>query len=85
MTGRELIDSNILIYAFDPASRDKRARAACLLDGLEPIGRGMLSTQVLGAFFDRGRFAHPPLASRFIVSAVSIDCVRYATSTGFVT
>ena len=52
MTGRALIDSNVLVYAFDPASRHKQARAAHLLEQLEPIGRGVLSTQVLGEFTD---------------------------------
>ena len=51
MTGRALVDSNILVYAFDAASRDKQARSARLLEQIEPIGRGMLSTQVLGEFF----------------------------------
>ena len=51
MTGRALIDSNVFVYAFDAAARDKQARAARLLEQIEPIGRGMLSTQVLGEFF----------------------------------
>ena len=42
MTGRALIDSNGFVYAFDAAARDKQARAARLLEQIEPIGRGML-------------------------------------------
>ena len=61
MTGRALVDSNILVYAFDAASRDKQARAARLLEEMAPIGRGMLSTQVLGEFFRvvTEKIAHP--------------------------
>jgi predicted nucleic acid-binding protein len=51
MTGRALVDSNVLVYAFDAASRGKQVRAAQLLEDIEPIGRGTLSTQVLGEFF----------------------------------
>ena len=51
MTGRALIDSNVLVYAFDATARDRQARAVHLLDALEPTGRGVLSTQVLGEFF----------------------------------
>ena len=61
MTGRALVDSNILVYAFDAASRSKQARAAKLLEEMEPIGRGVLSTQVLGEFFRvvTEKIAHP--------------------------
>ncbi|MGH7278619.1 MAG: PIN domain-containing protein [Candidatus Rokuibacteriota bacterium] len=61
MTGRALIDSNVLVYTVDPASRDKQAHAAHLLDVLEPVGRGVLSTQVLGEFFRVAteKLAHP--------------------------
>ena len=61
MIGRVLIDSTVLVYAFDAASRDKQARAADVLAGIEPIGSGVLSTQVLGEFFRviTEKIAHP--------------------------
>ena len=61
MTGRALLDSNVLVYAFDAASRGKQVRAARLLEEIEPIGRGTLSTQVLGEFFRvvTEKIAHP--------------------------
>jgi len=73
MTGRALIDSNILVYTFDPASRDKQARAARLLDALEPIGRGMLSTQVLGEFF---RVATEKLANPLTPAEARLELER---------
>lgn len=51
MTARVLFDSNVLVYAMDPAAPDKLRRAADTLDAFEPTGHGMLSTQVLGEFF----------------------------------
>lgn len=51
MTGRALIDSNVLVYAFDPADRRKQQAALTLLDGLAAVQRGALSTQILGEFF----------------------------------
>lgn len=73
MTGRALIDSNILVYTFDPASRDKQARAARLLDELEPIGLGMLSTQVLGEFF---RVATEKLANPLTPAEARLELER---------
>lgn len=66
MTARALVDSNVLVYAFDAASRDKQARAARLLAGIEPLGRGVLSTQVLGEFFRvvTERIPHPLAAAQ---------------------
>jgi predicted nucleic acid-binding protein len=51
MTAGLLVDTNLLVYAFDPSNRDKQARCARLLDVLATTGRGLLSTQVLGEFF----------------------------------
>ncbi len=51
MTGRVLFDSNVLVYSLDAATPHKQRRSTEVLDGLEPTGRGSLSTQVLGEFF----------------------------------
>lgn len=51
MTDRVLIDSNVVVYCLDPSDREKQRRSAETLDRLEPTGRGVLSTQVLGEFF----------------------------------
>ena len=73
MTGRALVDSNILVYTFDPASRDKQAHAALVLDALEPIGRGVLSTQVLGEFF---RVATEKLVNPLTAAEARLDLER---------
>lgn len=46
-----LIDTNVLVYAFDPSAPGKQRQSASTLDQLAGIGRGCLSTQVLGEFF----------------------------------
>jgi predicted nucleic acid-binding protein len=51
MTGRILVDSNILVYAYDRSEPVKQAQAANLLDQLLITGAGILSTQVLAEFF----------------------------------
>ena len=50
MTGF-LVDTNILVYAYDRSEVVKKARARDALDWLESNDAGVLSTQVLGEFF----------------------------------
>ena len=52
MTGRVFIDSNILIYANDRSESDKQLAAQQLLDGVVASRAGVISTQVLGEFFN---------------------------------
>jgi predicted nucleic acid-binding protein len=77
MTGRALLDSNVLVYAFDAASRGKQVRAARLLEEIEPIGRGTLSTQVLGEFFRvvTEKIAHPltPAQARLELERLTVS------------
>ena len=51
MSGRILLDSNVLVYAYDRSEPKKQAQAAALLDQLQVTGAGILSTQVLAEFF----------------------------------
>ena len=51
MSGKILLDSNILVYAYDRSESEKQAKAIQLLDQLFAAGAGVLSTQVLGEFF----------------------------------
>lgn len=51
MTGEVLIDTNVLVYAYDGQARRKQARALQALDHLVAGGRGRLSVQILGEFF----------------------------------
>jgi len=46
-----LVDTNILIYAHDPADPVKQAKAIQVLDHLQTRAIGRLSTQTLGEFF----------------------------------
>ena len=45
------MDSNILVYAFDPSEPGKHAGAIDALNRLMASGRGRISCQVLGEFF----------------------------------
>ena len=51
MTGRFLVDTNILVYAYDISEKDKQKRAAQILNALYEIDAGVLSTQILSEFF----------------------------------
>lgn len=48
---REFVDTNILVYAFDPSAGRKRTAAVQLLERLWETGTGCLSVQVLQEFF----------------------------------
>ncbi|MGQ9511761.1 PIN domain-containing protein [Thermodesulfitimonas sp.] len=50
MTGRVLVDTNVLVYAYDFSDPPKQERAFKLLDELANSGRGVLSAQVLAEF-----------------------------------
>jgi len=51
MSDRILVDTNILVYAYDLDAADKRAQAAEIVDRLWDEGHGVLTTQVLAEFF----------------------------------
>jgi predicted nucleic acid-binding protein len=46
------VDTNILVYAYDPTDQAKQQRALAVLVDLAARGQGILSTQVLGEFFN---------------------------------
>ncbi len=46
-----LVDTNVLVYAYDPSDRVKQARAIETLSQLAAVNVGALSAQVLGEFF----------------------------------
>jgi predicted nucleic acid-binding protein len=50
-TGREFVDSNLLVYPFDSTGGEKARRATDLLDDLWNRRDGCLSLQVLQEFF----------------------------------
>ena len=47
-----LVDTNILVYAYDPEDEQKSRRAIEVLTQLELGKRGVLSTQILNEFFN---------------------------------
>lgn len=51
MTARALIDTNVLVYAYDRSEAAKQQRALDLLDQLVGRGAGALTTQILAEFF----------------------------------
>ncbi len=51
MSDSYLVDTNVLVYAYDRAEPAKLDKAQQLLGWLEWNGVGVLSTQVLGEFF----------------------------------
>lgn len=51
MNGKVLVDSNVLVYAYDRREVIKQERALVVLDHLATTARGLLSTQVLAEFF----------------------------------
>ncbi len=46
-----LVDTNVLVYAYDPADGDRRRRAIEVLEHLGNEQTGALSAQILGEFF----------------------------------
>ncbi len=60
-----LVDTNVLVYAYDLRSGPKRMRAQETLERLFGGGRGRISAQVLGEFYVTvTRKLNPPLAQR---------------------
>jgi len=51
MSDSFLVDSNILVYAYDRSEATKQKKARDVLDWLELRRAGVLSTQILGEFF----------------------------------
>ena len=51
MSASVLVDTNVLVYAYDRAAAQKQQRALDTLDQLATRGTGALSTQVLAEFF----------------------------------
>ncbi len=61
MPSKVFLDANILVYAVDPSHSTKQRRSIDLLGSVSDVGRGLLSTQVVGEFFHAvtRRIRHP--------------------------
>jgi predicted nucleic acid-binding protein len=53
MNGRILVDTNILVYAYDRSESEKQEQALSILEHLMTAKTGVISTQVLAEFFVR--------------------------------
>ncbi|OGW52897.1 MAG: twitching motility protein PilT [Nitrospirae bacterium RBG_19FT_COMBO_55_12] len=51
MTAKYLVDTNLLVYAYDRSEPEKQAKAVEILDELVKNGTGILSPQVLSEFY----------------------------------
>ena len=51
MTGKYLVDTNLLVYAYDRSEPEKQTKAVELLDELVKNGSGILSPQILSEFY----------------------------------
>lgn len=51
MTDKALLDTNVLVYAYDNSEPVKQQTALTLLDHLVASGSGAISTQILSEFF----------------------------------
>ena len=74
-TGREFIDTTILVYAFDASAGSKQVAAGELLERLWHTGHGCLSVQVLQEFFVTvTRYSHRTL--NYVVFPGFFNAVR---------
>lgn len=51
MKDRILVDTNILVYAYDSANPEKQVKAFQVIDKLAAGQKGVISAQILGEFF----------------------------------
>jgi predicted nucleic acid-binding protein len=62
MVGKTIVDTNVLLYAYDRSAPLKQSRALGVLDSLVERGAGVLTTQVLAEFYvNVTRKLDPPL------------------------
>jgi len=60
MPERALLDTNVLVYAYDPSDPAKRAMAQSLIRQLVDEDRLIVSVQVLNEFYRASTRAHRP-------------------------
>lgn len=64
MADRVMVDTNVLLYAYDRGEPSKQPQALVLLDRLAVKGMGVLTSQVLAEFFvNATRRLRPPLTA----------------------
>lgn len=75
--GRQLVDTNVLVYAHDESAGRKAVRARELLDSLWETGDGCLSVQVLQEFFVVATRRARRLLDAKAASAIVSDFARW--------
>jgi predicted nucleic acid-binding protein len=60
ITEKILVDTNLFIYAADPAAGDKNARAVGIIQGLMARNQLVVSAQVLNEFYHASTRPHKP-------------------------
>lgn len=66
-----LVDTNVLVYAYDPAEPEKQEQAREVLTQIKAADAGALTVQVLGEFYTATtRKLTPPLSSEVASQAV---------------
>lgn len=87
MTGRVLVDTNILVYAHDSSAVKKNRQSIEILDELRTSGAGVISTQVLMEFVRAvtGKIEHP-MSMKSAVSQARLFIVSWpvVSITGFI-
>ncbi|KYC43421.1 twitching motility protein PilT [Scytonema hofmannii PCC 7110] len=63
MNGRILLDTNILVYIYDPCDLSKQNQALAVVNQLIQANRAVISTQVMGEFFMATTRVRRPLLS----------------------
>ena len=71
-----LIDTNVLVYAFDAGERERSAKARAWLDALLQRGNGALSVQALSEFANVAMRRMRPAWSAGDASATVLDLSR---------
>jgi predicted nucleic acid-binding protein len=51
MTGKALLDTNVLVYAYDLSESEKQQKSVQVIDRLVILGSAVISSQVLSEFF----------------------------------
>jgi predicted nucleic acid-binding protein len=74
MSGKVFLDSNILLYAQDPASPKKQRRSREVISALADSGDGVISTQVIQEFFVAAtrKLGVPPLAAKAVLKTFTV-------------
>jgi predicted nucleic acid-binding protein len=71
-----LIDTNVLIYAYDPRDGRKQQRAGLVVDALIDSSRAVLSAQCLSEFFNASTRLPEPLSRE----DARVEVVRFSSS-----